>query len=189
MGTARRAVPTAARSQAERLPYNFRSAKSGHCGKKALNDSRALLSQKRVAAAAPKTQSKHTKRVLVVDDDVVILRLVRESLTALIGCEVETTPSPEYAFELVLQKQFDVLIFDFQMPGIDGAVLYGLISKLYLLRPPQKGAKLPPLILMSGHAAQKKAQQLLREPGVRGLLAKPFSIERLVEKVSELIGE
>ena len=127
-----------------------------------------------------------TKRVLVVDDDVVMLRLVRESLAALIKCEVETTPNPEYAFELVLKKPFDVLIFDFSMPGIDGAVLYGLISKLYANNPPH-GRRLPPLILMSGNAAQKKAQELLREPGVHGLLAKPFSIERLVEKVSELL--
>ena len=123
----------------------------------------------------------------MVDDDVVILRLVREALGALLGCEVETTPNPEYAFELVLKQKFDLLIFDFSMPGIDGAVLYGLISKLYTIRPPHD-KKLPPLILMSGHASQKRAQELLREPGVRGLLAKPFSIERLVEKVSELIG-
>ena len=137
-------------------------------------------------AAAPK---KKPRRILVVDDDVVILRLVRESLAALMPCEVETTPSPEYAFELILKKQFDRLIFDFSMPGIDGAVLYGLVSKLYILLPPHgDDAKLPPLILMSGHAAQKKAQELLREPGVRGLLAKPFSIERLVEKVSQLLG-
>jgi len=30
---------------------------------------------------------------------------------------------------------------------------------------------------------------LLREPGVRGLLAKPFSIEKLVAKVSELLKQ
>lgn len=127
-----------------------------------------------------------SQRVLVVDDDVVILRLVREALTGLLACEVETTPNPEYAFELILKKPFDLLIFDFSMPGIDGAVLYGLISKLYAIAPPQ-GRGLPPLILMSGHGSQKKAQELLREPGVRGLLAKPFSIERLVEKVTELL--
>jgi len=126
--------------------------------------------------------------VLAVDDDVVILRLVREALTALLSIEVETTPNPEYAFELILKKPFDLLIFDFSMPGIDGAVLYGMVSKLYTIKPPHKATRLPPLILMSGNASQKRAQELLREPGVRGLLAKPFSIERLVEKVTELTG-
>ena len=128
------------------------------------------------------------KRVLVVDDDVVILRLVRESLTALVGFEPETTPSAEYAFELILKKQYDLLIFDFAMPVVDGATLYSLITKVYALSPPRKGAPLPPLLLMTGNAAQRKAQELLRAPGVRGLIAKPFSLDRLVEKVSEVLG-
>jgi CheY-like chemotaxis protein len=128
------------------------------------------------------------KTVLVVDDDVVILRLVRESLGSLVGCAVDTTPNPEYAFELMLKKNYDLLILDFQMPGIDGATLYTLITKVYANKS-AKGEKRPPVLLMSGNAGQKRAQELLREPGVRGLLAKPLSIERLVEKVSELIAD
>jgi len=129
-----------------------------------------------------------SKTVLVVDDDVVILRLVRESLTALLQCDVETTPNPEYAFEMMLKKNYDLLIFDFSMPGIDGAILYSLITKVHEINPPPGHGNAPPLILMSGHASQKRAQELLREPGVRGLLAKPFSIEKLVEKVSALLN-
>ncbi len=125
------------------------------------------------------------KKILVVDDNVSILRLVRETLTALLLCEVETTPSPEYAFELILKKHYDLLIFDFAMPTIDGAVLYSLLSVVFDNVTP-KDRKLPPLILMSGHGANKRAQELLRQPGVRGLLAKPFTIERLVDRVSEL---
>jgi DNA-binding NtrC family response regulator len=125
------------------------------------------------------------KKILVVDDDVSILRLVRESLTALLNCEVDTTPSPEYAFELILKKHYDLLIFDFAMPSIDGALLYSLLAKVFETVMP-KDRKLPPMILMSGHGAHKRAQDLLRQPGVRGLLAKPFTIERLVDKVSEL---
>ena len=124
--------------------------------------------------------------MLVVDDDVVILRLVREALSGLADCTIETTPSPEYAFELILKRRWDLLIFDYQMPGVDGATLYLLIAKLFAVRRVEMG-KLPPLILMSGHAAHRKAQDLLREPGVRGLLAKPFSIERLLERVAQAL--
>lgn len=141
-------------------------------------------------AALPYATGVHSgKTILVVDDDVVILRLVRESLTALLQCEVDTTPNPEYAFELMLKKNYDLVIFDFSMPGIDGAILYSLISKVYEINPPPGRERMPPLILMSGHAAQKRAQELLREPGVRGLLAKPFSIEKLVARVSGLLQE
>jgi CheY-like chemotaxis protein len=126
------------------------------------------------------------KSVLVVDDDVAVLRLLRESLTALLHLDVDTTPSPEYAFELALKKKYDLLVVDFSMPGIDGAILHSLIAKVYSITPPPWG-KMPPTLLMSGHASQKRAQELLTEPGVRGLIAKPFTIERLVEKVSEVL--
>lgn len=126
------------------------------------------------------------KRVLVVDDEVDILRLVREALQALLGCEVDTTPSPEHAFELALSRRYDLLVFDFTMPGIDGATLYSLLRKTEK-HCPLRGGKLAPLLLMSGNAAQRRAQELLREPGVRGLLAKPFSLERLVAVVAEII--
>jgi len=126
-------------------------------------------------------------RILVVDDDVVILRLVRESVAGLMNCEVETTPSPQYAFELILRKPYDLLIFDFSMPGVDGAVLYQFLGKAFTVNPPE-GRRLPPVILMSGNASEQKAQEFLREPGVRGLLAKPFSIEKLTQKIAETLG-
>ena len=126
-------------------------------------------------------------KILVVDDDVVVLRLVREAVAGLLGCEVETTPSPQYGFELVLKKPYDLLIFDFSMPGVDGAVLYQLLGRVFAVNPPE-GRRLPPVLLMSGDAAQRKAQEFLREPGVRGLLAKPFSIEKLTEKITGSLG-
>jgi CheY-like chemotaxis protein len=155
---------------------------TGHCTHNNLATCRRF-------AYATGVDAKLGKTVLVVDDDVIILRLVRESLSALLGCEVETTPNAEYAFELMLRKHYDLLIFDFSMPVIDGAVLYSLISKVYEINPPTGlEQNTPPLILMSGNASQKRAQELLREPGGRGLLAKPFSIEKMVEKVSALLG-
>lgn len=126
------------------------------------------------------------KSVLVVDDDVAMLKLLREALTALLHLDVDTTPNPEYGFELALKKKYDLLILDFAMPGIDGAILYSLISKVYSITPPPWGG-MPPMLLMSGYASQKRAQELLREPGVRGVLPKPFTIERLTEKVSEVL--
>ena len=58
----------------------------------------------------------------MVDDDVALLRVVREALVATLNCEVDTSPKPEYAFELALKKKYDLFIFDFQMPMIDGAM-------------------------------------------------------------------
>jgi two-component system sensor histidine kinase/response regulator len=121
------------------------------------------------------------KRILMVDDDVALLRVVREALVASLRCEIDTSPKPEYAFELALKKKYDLLIFDFQMPMIDGAMLFFLIGKVYQNSQPVR--EVPPLLLISGKAEETRAQELLNEPGVAGFVAKPFAINRLLEKI------
>src|ERR1700694_3806209 len=90
------------------------------------------------------------KRILMVDDDVALLRVVREALVASLRSEVDTSPKPEYAFELALKKKYDLFIFDFQMPMIDGAMLFFLIGQVYDNAQPPRD--LPPLLLASGKA-------------------------------------
>ena len=125
------------------------------------------------------------KRFLMVDDDVALLRITREALTATLKCEVDTSPKPEYAFELAIKKKYDLFIFDFQMPMIDGAMLFFLLGKVYTNVQPIR--EVPPLILVSGKADEKRAQELLKEPGVAGLVAKPFAINRLLDKIKEAL--
>ena len=127
------------------------------------------------------------KRILMADDDVALLRVVREALIATLRCEVDTSPKPEYAFELALKKSYDLLIFDFQMPMIDGAMLFFLIGKVYKNTEPPRD--LPPLLLISGKADEARAQDLLKEPGVAGLIAKPFAINRLLERIRQCVPD
>ena len=127
------------------------------------------------------------RSVLIVDDDVDVLRFLRDTLVAFADCQVDTSPSPEYAFELSIRKSYNLFLFDFSMPIMDGAVLYNMIRKVHefgALTPPRP---LPPLILMSGHGEKQRARELLAEPGVRGLLPKPFSIERLLSKLESCL--
>ena len=125
------------------------------------------------------------KKILIVDDDVGLMRVTREALTSFLRCEVDTSASPEYGFELALKKTYDLFLFDFQMPMIDGAMLFFLIGKVYNNSAPPR--IVPPLLLVTGKGEEKRAQELLREPGVRGLVPKPFAINRLIEKVKECL--
>lgn len=121
----------------------------------------------------------------MVDDDVGLMRVTREALTSFLNCDVDTSPKPEYGFELALKKSYDLLIFDFSMPMIDGAMLFFLIGKAYEnTKPPRI---VPPLLLISGRGDEARAQELLKEPGVGGLISKPFAINRLLEKVKECV--
>lgn len=141
---------------------------------------RGALSRKR-----PLVPAVVMKRILVVDDDVGLMRVTREALTSFLRCEVDTSPKPEYGFELALKKSYDLLIFDFSMPMIDGAMLFFLIGKAYENAQPPRSV--PPLLLISGRGEEERAQELLHEVGVRGFIPKPFAINRLIEKVKECI--
>ena len=129
------------------------------------------------------TQGPPPRSILVVDDDVEVLRFLRETLGAFTDCAVETSPSSEYAFELALRKSYDLFVFDFTMPVVDGATLYQFIRKVYQYDGRIPARRLPPLLLLSGNAAQPRARELLKEPGVAGLLPKPFTIDRLLSKL------
>jgi len=127
------------------------------------------------------------RHILVVDDDVSVLALLREALVSLVeGCHVDATPSSEYAFELALKRRYDLFIFDLVMPTMDGALLYRMIRTVYDNADPPIPV-LPPLILLTGHGDHPLAQEALREPGVRGLLGKPFTLERVLVKVSQCL--
>ena len=125
------------------------------------------------------------KRILIVDDDVALMRVTREALTSFLRCDVDTSPKPEYGFELALKKTYDLLIFDFSMPMIDGAMLFFLLGKVYQASQPPRA--LPPLLLISGRGDEARAQELLREAGVRGLISKPYAINKLLERVKECV--
>lgn len=120
-------------------------------------------------------------RILIVDDDVALGRVMREALSSQLECEVDCSPNPEYAFELALKKRFSLFIFDFSMPMIDGALLYHLLGKVFNhVNPP---LVVPPLILISGRGEEERARELLKEPGVRAFIAKPFPMNRLIENI------
>ena len=125
--------------------------------------------------------------LLIADDDVGVLRFLRDTLASLApGCHVDATPSPEHAFELALKRHYDLFIFDLAMPALDGALLYRLIRTVFETAdapiPP-----VPPLLLLTAQGGTPLAQQLLTEPGVRGLLAKPFTIDRLLRHLEHCL--
>jgi DNA-binding NtrC family response regulator len=35
------------------------------------------------------------KKILIVDDDVALMRVMREALTSMLRCEVDSSPNPE----------------------------------------------------------------------------------------------
>lgn len=118
------------------------------------------------------------KTILAVDDEAHILHVVSLKL-ANAGFNVLTANDPEEALELAATSSIDLLITDFQMPGMSGIEL---ARKLHS----EPGRKNLPAMLLTAHGLALE-QVELAHAGITICLSKPFSPRDLLEKVNELL--
>ncbi len=123
-------------------------------------------------------ESENSKKVkdkvcLVVDDEVEIRDLLKDSLT-LFGFDVLTAENGETAIELVKKSsKIDVVVLDMIMPGMDGSETY---SQIHKLRPEL------PVLVATGYSAEGRVQDILNNGGV-GILRKPFTLDELQNRL------
>ncbi|MGH2779389.1 MAG: response regulator transcription factor [Actinomycetota bacterium] len=118
-------------------------------------------------------------RILICDDDPVILRLLQVNLE-LEGYEVQLAHNGEEAYEAASAEMPDLVILDIMMPRMDG---YQTVEKL---KSNEKTASIP-VVFLSAKAQQSDVDKGLRY-GVADYLTKPFDPGELLEVVQRLIG-
>ncbi|MEO1616338.1 MAG: response regulator [Planctomycetota bacterium] len=111
-------------------------------------------------------------RILIVDDDEDIRANFSDILCEL-GYETSLAGDGESALQLVREKEYDVVLLDYQMPGMDGATLYDAIKKV---RPSIAG------IMVTAWAGSDGAQRA-RDAGTWEVLRKPVDIAELLGKI------
>ncbi|MBI1752233.1 MAG: response regulator [Acidobacteria bacterium] len=118
-------------------------------------------------------------RVLVVDDDELILHSMRELLEAL-GHSVAEAPSGEEALaRLATGEELDVVFLDMNMPGLGGK---GTLPRLRDLRPNL------PVVITTGRPDQTVLDLMRNHPGVT-LVSKPFSLQQIRDHLESLRHE
>ncbi len=120
------------------------------------------------------------KTILAVDDEAHILHVVSLKLQNA-GFAVLTANDGEEALEAAASAQVDMMITDFQMPGISGVELARRIHG-------EPGRKNLPVMLLTAHGLALEQVELARA-GITATLSKPFSPRELLEKVNELLAQ
>ncbi|MCO6414275.1 MAG: sigma 54-interacting transcriptional regulator [Thiogranum sp.] len=115
-------------------------------------------------------------RVLVVDDDPALLRLLAMRLSA-VGYEVTAVESGEKAIAQIPIFQPHLVITDLRMDGMDGMALFDLIHR----RSPAL-----PVIILTAHGSIPDAVDATSR-GVFGYLTKPFDSKDLLEQVTRAL--
>jgi two-component system alkaline phosphatase synthesis response regulator PhoP len=120
------------------------------------------------------------KRVLVVEDDSVVADLVRFNLERA-GFEVVTASNGQVALELLDREEFDLVVTDYQMPGINGAEL------CHKMRGQTRWSETP-IVLLTAKALELDLARLRKQLGVREVFSKPFSPRALTHAVQECLA-
>ncbi|MET0342279.1 MAG: sigma-54 dependent transcriptional regulator [Polyangiales bacterium] len=107
-------------------------------------------------------------QVLVVDDDFAFAETVADGLTAL-GWHATPIGDSEHAAQLLRDGQFDAVVSDLRMPGLDGLKLLTLAKQLSADRP---------VIIMTAFSAIDSAVECVRQ-GAYHYLTKPFKVAEL----------
>ncbi len=116
--------------------------------------------------------------ILLVDDDAALLQALPRTLALRIaGIQTETCASAVEALQRIPQYDYDAIVSDIKMPGIDGLALLTMIKEL---RPET------PTLLITGHGEHDLAIQALRR-GAYDLIQKPIDRDYFVAALQRAI--
>ncbi|HEV8530586.1 MAG TPA: response regulator [Methylomirabilota bacterium] len=127
---------------------------------------------------APSSASGAPARILVVDDDPLLIRLIMDTLDVE-GYELDSAENGVAALEKIRHARFDLILSDLHMPQLDGVGLYRALTE---------GKEHPPtrIIFLTGSAGTSEQHRFLDERGLP-LLRKPFNLAELQQVVRQAL--
>jgi CheY-like chemotaxis protein len=127
----------------------------------------------------PNNQAPAPARILVVDDDPLVIRLIIDTLT-IEGYEVDSAENGVAALEKIRHARFDLILSDLHMPQLDGVGLYRALIG---------GKEHPPtkFIFLTGSVGSSELHRFLKETGLP-VLRKPFNLAELQQLVRNALA-
>ncbi len=121
-----------------------------------------------------------SKKVLLCDDEIHILRAA-EIKVSRSGYDVRIAHDGQEAWEAIQQDMPDVLVTDVQMPRLDGI---GLTERIRANPATQN----LPVLMLTAKGFELGYSEMVRQWGIVGILAKPFSPRELVRLIDQIVG-
>jgi CheY-like chemotaxis protein len=115
--------------------------------------------------------------ILVVDDNK-ICRIVVSKMLSQLGYAVSSADSGENGLSIFLKKKFDIVLSDYEMPGMDGVALACSVKK---------SSPRTRVVIMTG--AGKETIFSRNSTAVDEVISKPFTLARIDETIKDLLGK
>ena len=117
------------------------------------------------------------EKILVVDDNN-FLRSVVSKMLSMLGYEVLSADSGENGLSLFLKNKFDIVLSDYEMPGMDGVAFACSVKK---------SSPRTPVVIMTG--AGKETVLARKSTAVDEVISKPFTLAGIDETIQNLLGK
>jgi len=115
-------------------------------------------------------------RILVADDEAKIAQFIRKGLKE-DGYAVDVASDGDEALQLALQEDYDAVVLDIMLPGMDGI---SVLKKLRASRP-----DMPVMLVSARDSVSDKVRGL--DAGADDYLTKPFAFEEFLARVRALL--
>jgi len=120
----------------------------------------------------------HQLEILILDDEEIVCTRLKPALEKE-GYQVETFTDSLLAKQRIDEKQFDIVVTDLRMAGIDGMQLFEFVKEKW----PETR-----VIIISGFTTVEIARQAL-QAGARDIISKPFKISQFKELIGKVSAE
>ncbi len=131
-------------------------------------------------AAQPETAPARPARILVLDDEKSIAELLSEML-GLLGHTTTVCHAGAQALEELDKAEFDVILSDFRMPGMDGQKFFKLATQKH----PGVAHR---IIFLTGDIVNEDTRAFLHSAGAP-FLGKPFHLDKVEQAVARILSE
>ncbi len=122
-------------------------------------------------------KNENNAKILVVDDDPVILQTMKEYIEAT-GLEAFSASSAQEALEVMESEQFDIVITDIMMPGMNGLELTDRIKQNFD----------SDVIVMTGYSGEYSYEEAVGK-GASDFVFKPIRFRELILRVKRVMRE
>jgi CheY-like chemotaxis protein len=118
------------------------------------------------------------ERVLCVEDDEDIQRLIKIALERVSGIQVHACANPELAKGRAREVAPNLILLDYLMPALNGPAVFKLLQA-------EPDLARIPIVFLTGMVAGREAQELAAL-GPAGVISKPFNVLELPRKLARI---